>query len=229
MFVLSHPVSERAFSLVEILLVVGLISALMGFTAMGLRGFERGQGSAIVEVKGFLESARNLAVAQRTDVYVAFSNDAPREDEHQFSRMAMFVPDPGQSNIFDRSVRPVSEWFKLPEGQCWALSADFEQPGQDGLFSTIQDLPENFQRTFPFSLEQEDLTFPFIMFNAQGRVEIPPIFAREYLFVGIVARSFDGGTPVDLGQQSGSNGEPYPRTHCLSINPLTGRAQILSY
>lgn len=225
------------------LVVLGVVSALTGMITIGLRGFQREQGAAIVEVKGFLESARSLAVAQRAEVYVAFTNGRPEEDEHKFSRMAMFVANPDldlsdpevaaqQRHIFDRELVAASEWFELPDGQTWALGEDFEQP--PGGFQTILDLELNettMIREFPFSLENEDLDLPFLMFDPQGRVQIPPVFAHQYLQVGIVARFYENGDPFDQGQQAGSagDGDLFPRTRCVSINPLTGRAHILNY
>tara|TARA_R110002096_G_scaffold16106_31_gene55222 strand:+ start:16975 stop:17652 length:678 start_codon:yes stop_codon:yes gene_type:complete len=224
------------------LVVLGAVSALTGMVTIGLRGFQREQGAAIVEVKGFLESARSLAVARRTEVYVAFTNGEPEDDEHKFSRMAMFIPDPNldlsspeiavqQRHIFERKIVPVSEWFRLPAGQTWAFGKDFEQPLQ-GAFQTLLDLEseENaLLREFPFRLENDTLKLPFLMFDGQGRVGIPPIFAQQYLNVGIVSRFYENGDPVDQGQQTGTTGDQFPRTRCVGINPLTGRAHILNY
>ena len=233
----AHSSSHHSgFSLLELLLVVSLILTILGLASLGSQGLNRDRRAAITELRAVLESARSTARARRTDVYVAFATDQTVDPEHRFRRYAMFLPDPNPTfakaesgQIFLRSIVPLSEWHGLPDGLLFACGAEFG-PGLN--FATVMDVPADFCRQF--RCDGADVTMPFLLFNAQGMLEIPPLYGERFHHVGIVEADYEPGQTAETGVANRVylgwrtlSGRRLPRAGCLSIDPFSGRSTIL--
>lgn len=89
----SFPDSREAFSLIELLTVMGVIGLLMSVAVPALSNLTKGSqmNQALVEVTESLEQARQYAVAQNTYVWVAFNNVAASQGADEQVRMAVLV------------------------------------------------------------------------------------------------------------------------------------------
>lgn len=91
--VLSFSESRAAFSLIELLTVMGVIGLLMSVAVPALSNLTKGSqmNQALIEVTESLEQARQFAVAQNTYVWVAFNNVAASQGVDEQVRMAVLV------------------------------------------------------------------------------------------------------------------------------------------
>jgi prepilin-type N-terminal cleavage/methylation domain-containing protein len=230
------PRAPSGFSLLELLVVLSIIVTVLGLSSLGLQGMNRDRQGALAEIRGVLESARATAIARHTDVYVAFATDQPADPDHRFRRYAMFTPDPGQppdapdaGHIFLRKLVAISEWHGLPDGLLFASGPEID--GGEG-YATIIDAPAEFRRLFPY--ETANVAMPFLLFNAHGKLEVPPLFGERFHNVGVVEAAYQPGVSayagvpdrIYLGWQQ-SQGRKVPRVSCLTIDPFSGRPAIL--
>jgi len=232
------------FTLLELLVVMSIIVTVLALSTLGFQGFSRDRLGAIAELRGVLETARAMALARGTDVYVTFATDGPSDPEDHFRRFAVFVPenpDLPDANIFNRPLIAASEWHALPEGILFAFGAEFEtMPGHD--LSTIPEAPQEFRRLFDYGPDhtaqqsKRELPMPFFLFNSRGMLELPPVYGERYHHVGVVEAATEPGTTshgipnrVHLGWQNRVSGNArVPRTACLLVQAATGRAVPLT-
>lgn len=108
-------ISRAAFTLVEMLVVIGIISILLvgvvpAFNSInGARGVTR----AVNDVAGILEMARTEAMATRSYAYVGFANTTNSEGSAEL-RCAAVISIDGSSNVAAGNLRPMSKLVKLP-------------------------------------------------------------------------------------------------------------------
>lgn len=89
------PKSRAAFSLIELLTVMGVVGLLMSLAVPALSNMTKGSqmNQALIEVTETLEQARQFATAQNTYVWVVFNDAAAGTDEQV--RMATLVSKSG--------------------------------------------------------------------------------------------------------------------------------------
>ncbi len=95
--VFSLSNSRAAFSLIELLTVMGVIGLLMSVAMPALSSMTKGSqmNQALVEVTQSLEQARQYATAQNTYVWVAFNNVAASQGADEQVRVAVLVSKSG--------------------------------------------------------------------------------------------------------------------------------------
>lgn len=88
---------RRAFSLIELLTVMCVMSILMSFAVPAITSLAKGSqmNQAITEVAGLMEMARQQATAQNTYVWVAFNSDAASQGSDDQVRVAVLVSKSG--------------------------------------------------------------------------------------------------------------------------------------
>ncbi|MEO6970937.1 MAG: prepilin-type N-terminal cleavage/methylation domain-containing protein [Chthoniobacterales bacterium] len=109
------PRPPRAFTLVEMLVVIGVISILLVAVVPAFNSINSGRSvaSAVDQVAAALESARAEAMATRTYVYVGFANTVNSNGTAELRCGAVASLD-GSSNTTATNLRPVSKLLKLP-------------------------------------------------------------------------------------------------------------------
>lgn len=236
----SNQSETAGFSLLELLLVLAIVVTVLGLASLSLQGISRDRQGALAELRGVLESARGIAVAQRTDVYVAFATDGPPDPERRYRHYAVFTSAPasaiqdqssGWENIFQRPLTGVSEWYTLPDGLLFAFGAELgsESPG----LATIIEAPAGFRRRFPYP--GGAINMPFFLFNRFGMLEIPPLFGERYHNVGIVEAAYEvggatfPGAPdrIHLGWRT-VHGRRSPRAMGLAMDAPSGCSRSLN-
>ncbi|MEM7147503.1 MAG: GspH/FimT family protein [Verrucomicrobiota bacterium] len=219
----------RGFTLLEMLVVVVVLSILLAISVPMFTSMTSPRKSAAVSLKASMEAARALAMREGRDVYVAFTDDTPRESENCYSHWAMFLPDETDlnPNPETRELVAASGWERLPDGVVFALGEDFEVPSGVPL-NTVLEAPV--RREFPFSLEGGEKELPFLMFNEEGRIQYPQFYDTQFHYLGIVEGMYEKGSGRTMrGMRSGvETGGEYPQADCLHVNLYTGRVRLIT-
>jgi prepilin-type N-terminal cleavage/methylation domain-containing protein len=220
---------SAGFTLMELLVVVSVMAILLGITVPMFTSMNSPRKSAALEVKSALETARALALREGRDVYVAFTDDTPTDDDNCFNHFAMFLPDETDlnPNPEERRVVPASGWERLPDGIVFALGEAFEVPSGVPV-NTVLEAPV--RRSFPFSLEGGEQRLPFLMFNEEGRIQYPQFYDTHFHYLGVAEGRYRGGegrvlTKMRPGVESGGE---YPQADCLHVNLYSGRVRLIT-
>ncbi len=156
---------KAAFSLVEMLAVVGIMAAVLGMLGVGMAQLtaQSARKSAVSLVLNTFEQARVAALRSGTNVYVALANgDADFPEDKRFRALVVFRDrTESDSPSSSASNAPVflTKWKKLPSGISFKSSAG-------SLFTSAVtrtlDLPGG---------GSADL--PVLLFNPTGAISLP--------------------------------------------------------
>lgn len=227
------PAPHAAFSLVELLAVLGVITLLLALVAPSAVSLHPARKTAAHELKGFLEHARGQAIARGREVYVAFADDGFPNDTAPYRAYAAFVAagDEQHGHIHDQEIEQISEWRTLPEGIVFVGGEEFETvPG--ARLRTVMDAPD--RRAFPVRGKSgsSPVKFPFLLFSPAGRILVPAHHDADALHVGIAEGHFEraaGNEPVLAHKRSGSRGDAeYAQAECIALGYYSGRGRILT-
>ena len=98
-YVCSKASSKKAsaFSLIELLVVMGVMTLLMGMAVPAMSSLAKGSqmNQALSDVAGLMEMARQHATAQNTYVWVAFNDEAALQGADDQVRVAVLVSKSG--------------------------------------------------------------------------------------------------------------------------------------
>jgi prepilin-type N-terminal cleavage/methylation domain-containing protein len=227
---------RAAFSLTEVLVVVGVISLLLALAAPSFVALGPSRKAGIHELAGFLESARASAVATRSPRVVAFADLGYPGEEAALRTYALFeveAPEEGASAPDPPVLRRLSPWRTLPKGLVFGFGSDFES-AEGGGFRTLHDLSPSQPVPVPApGTGGPDVTtrpLPFVEFGPDGGVRRPGFVEADALHLGVVEGFFDPGTRrvVPTGGRQGPGGRVLPIGDCLEIGYYTGRTRILT-
>ena len=247
----------RAFTLLELLVVISIIGILVGISLPALKGLGR-TGTNTGAARQLLEDlryARQLALRNRSDVYMVFSPSnvwdvirnvdqerlPPRKKDPRLLSLTNMIEKQfsGYAIVSMRTVgdQPgqefpnyITEWKKLPQGMLIAPHK-IVQSGLDGGFST---------QVVPFPLaDSSPAIVPVVGFNSRGQLksnsdEVIPLVVGNVLhekdnFGNYLPFSPDvlitGGFSDVI-----SEGQLKTRYHDqIRVNYITGRAQLESW
>ncbi len=228
----SRSSRAGAFSLLEMLVVTGIVGLLLALAAPGFVTLGPNRKMAIHEVSGFLENARARSMAAQTEMLVAFADENFPGEDAAYRSYALFTLDGSASGgSVERQLRQLSPWRTLPRGLVFARSEHFEVENGTA-FRTILDAPV--RRLFPApaaSASSDGVVLPYLLFGSDGGVLVPSFSDADALHVGIAEGYFDKGTgrieltatrPGRGGTGRFANGE------CLEVGYYTGRSRILT-
>jgi prepilin-type N-terminal cleavage/methylation domain-containing protein len=231
-----------AFSLIELLVVIGVIALLATIGLPALRGFGRGYASnaATRQVLDDLGLARLRAINGRTTVYVVFvptnlvdrflGETDPRVLRQltnlfggQYTRYALLTRRTVGDQLGREYPRYVSEWKQLPEGTV-IVPFKFRYNPSD----RVRRLNEQFEFTsdlpFPNSGSRGGMNLPYVAFNAQGQLtsqrdEILPV-AQGSVFVTKDPQGHPKSVDIEVKPKDNFTNS------IIRINWLTGRASL---
>lgn len=230
-----HVGIVRAFSLVEMLVVITLVSVLMAFAAPNIVPMTPSREAAAHELITFLEIARAEAVASQEERAVAFG-DEKMEDGSMMRTYALF-------RLAQSDIRPLtsdtispadataptdsprlyrtSAWRKLPEGLFFVQEKSRDSTA-DSNGRTIFDLSpaRQFPIPGPDGRDAALAELPCLVFSPKGGVLEPGFADADALRIGIVRGRFE--TASKRVTTFSSKADVW-----VEIGSLTGRIRML--
>lgn len=209
--VIKYPSISHGFSLLEMLIVIGLIAALTALTLPSLKGLlgvgGRAGGASVVQ--SALEQARLVALETGQTTYVGFPMDVA-DKEIAYSSIILFREPTPEEATAGKAYVPLSRWLRLPQGI-------YLQEGED--FAA---------RTTNISAQALASQLPKLS-TSSGPVAIDKIRAIAFDRFGKLKHA---GAPVDflVGEKSGPTNsflgfdDNYIQ---LTVEPLTGRVRVV--
>jgi len=213
------------------LIIAVVVILLMSLAVPAFNSVAPTRKTTLSELKGFVDSARVLAQKDDRDVYLAFADAGSGEEASAFRRYALFKARddrllPGE-NLLTRVLEQVTPWESLPPGMVFALGDDFAV-APPGRLRTVHDLSGSiYVRNFPFVENDKRVlrSFPFLMFSAGGRVEVPPPTDADALHIGIAEGHFSADQGRVLVKRPGTQ---LAQAECLKINHYTGKSRVIT-
>lgn len=190
-----HRTHFAAFTLLELLIVIGLTLLVMALVAPAFNSLQGGGAMtrAINEVSGLLELARAEAMATRSYVYLGFANTTNAEQNAEL-RVAAVISTDGSSDTSAANLRPLSKLTKFPNIQMVDY-AGLPQPVKAAGDVSLQpnaDYVVNFAPTAYLKDKFRDPAFdscPTVAISPQGEIlhtQNPLVFFRTTASVGLV-------------------------------------------
>lgn len=232
----THLLPGRsAFSLIELLGVLAVVSLLLAIAAPSLVSLNPARKTGIHELAGFLENARAEAIARRAPRIVAFADAGFPAESGSLRAYALFEEVPAENVPIESGSTPrfrrLSPWRTLPEGLVFARGGDFEVTGGES-FRTLHDLGG--ERTFPVPAPSGDdggpRPLPSLVFGPDGGIRSPGFADADALHLGIVEGFHDPSTGkvIPTATRTSSSGRVLPNGECLEVGFYTGRPRILT-
>ncbi len=175
---------SSAWTLVEMLAVLGILALLTAATVPALQGMSRsGRTAAIGQIMGLFDQARSLALAQGRPVYVVIA-DRTVGGEQACRAIGIYQEQE------DTSLSPAltSRWHVLPVG-CRFL----DDAGTPSLLTAPQSDAEAPRFVLPG--ESASRALPYLKFNPTGGVDHPAQSLWTRLFLS--ARQGNADIPAD--------------------------------
>lgn len=202
---------RSAFTLLEMLLVVGILAILLIAIVPNVAPLAKSAGrkSAVANLLGVIEQARTQAVRDGQPTYVVFPNDLPGSPDaatvqrYSYRSYAIFEDDPSNPG----SVKQLTQWRSLPTG------ISFRTGSLNFLAATT---------SFLFTPMGAGTTarFPFLRFDQNGEVDpaSTPSTTTGIIQLGV----FEGFVTQGGIERDTNSAKP---TDSIAITRLTGRAE----
>lgn len=211
-----HSFRRSAFTLLEMLVVIGIISLLLIAVIPAVNSLSKSNGSkaAVSNFMNAVEQARALAITSRSATYVVFgdetlsSTDNTSPDRYRAKAYIIFR---------DENFVPVavSKWYFLPAGISFL-------PGSSANSGLMTDKDPMIKFSCPGSVDPAPVALPFLKFDPNGTVAFPtnPNILFVKFFSGFVSR---GGqtTFTDKTQKTSQ------KLDAVTVSRLTGRARYV--
>jgi prepilin-type N-terminal cleavage/methylation domain-containing protein len=206
----------RGFTLVELLVVVGLMAVVMAVTIAGLQMSSGGakMRTALFQLKSTLSLARQQAITRREPIYVVFPEPSSTfQDAAQRSRLSYQA-----YGVWSPSEGYINEWAALPPGVIfhWTISAS--EVNTANVFANSTATRFNIPATTAGRANRPyGATVPCVSFLPNGRL------------------NQTGGTAVEVFLREGTLNPTDPtvaitqqfrRVESVIIRPLTGQMKF---
>lgn len=207
--------NDGSFTLLELLVVIGIISALLVVTLPVVTSLTKsgGRKAAIGNLLGAIEQARQQAIKDGQATYVVFPDHLPASasrsaiQQYSYRSFAIFEDDPANPG----SEKQLTPWRSLPTG------VSIRNGSIDFLANTI---------SFPFAPLGSGVTatFPFLKFTCVGEIDSSTTRNPNNTTGTINFGVFEGYIDAN-GNQVDTNKAKF--TDTVAVSRLTGRAERL--
>lgn len=219
--------TRRAFSLIEVLTVLSIISIIAGFSVPAISGITRSRSldTGARLMAGWLNVARSEAISRHTLVRFAVARDWPGKSEANLRKVSLWAWDTELDAFF-----PITPWQELPLGVAMETSLpDYLKHGAyatDDRSSIKGDfvLEENFAAKAEFDARTGDdfVRARFVEFTAAGSARLPGGTARQAMFVLTPGVAQSNG---DFTRTTNANGHAANWAQ-INIDTFTGRVRV---
>jgi prepilin-type N-terminal cleavage/methylation domain-containing protein len=216
----------RGFTLLEVLVVVGIISLLLVAVIPAVTSLSKSSGrkGAISNLISMIEQARSLALSDARNTYVVFATTLPGSatpqmiKEYSYRAYAVF-----EDTASGATKLQVTKWQKLPTGISFRSQDEPAAPGTPA-GTCITGTTNTTTSAFSFSplSGTAAITSPYVTFDSTGAV-IQPTSAspmRIVVFEGSVNASGEIPTAHEASGQ--------PVRDEIQIAKFTGRASFVT-
>lgn len=245
--------SGRAFTLVELLVVISIIGLIAAIGLPAIKGMSRSHAtiSSTRQLLDDLSYARQRAIADHTTVYMVFVppdiiNFTPPADPNGLTQYTNLLGEQytGYAVLSKRQLgeqpgratpRYLTPWRTLPAGAFIATNK-FDYVNQPAIaFQTVTNIP--FPSIAANPAQQSVVSLPCVAFNYRGQLanpdgsprstdEIIPL-ARGGIFYALNANGGFVNQAADVAENPPGNSLPTSSMYnAIQINALTGRAKI---
>ncbi len=203
----SRSPADSAFTLVEMLVVIGIISVLLVAVIPAVNSLSKSSGrkGAINNLLGVIEQARAQAIKDGQATYLVFptfsAGTQATLDRYSYKSFAIFEDDPGNP----AAPKQLTPWKTLPTG----ISI------RSGSLSALPDPAADISPALTISFTPDasaSAAYRCIKFNTEGGVELPNNNVSLSIFEGLVKQGNEILTSNPIVSET------------LTISHLTGRA-----
>lgn len=207
---------RRAFSLLELLLVIAVIAVMMSLLLPAVSGFSNtaGRRGAVNILMNTFEQARVAALESGQTVYVGFADkDFPVEDM-KYAAFIVFRSATEEELSVDsnRKYIVLKKWTRLPKNIAFKKVGS-SLVGDNALTGSFPELKSQLGGTHAEN-------FSFVAFNSSGAVDEPASNLRLFLYEGYYVDEKEILTRKNGQDGSGGLFEK------ISLSRYTGRAQL---
>ena len=209
-FLGSEPSSKSraAFSLIELLVVIGIIAIMLVVLAPAVTSLSKSSGrkSAVSNVMNALEQARSLAVTSGYATYVVFADQSMPAD-YRCRALIVF------QDTENFTQKPVTNWRFLPTGIAFRPSKGLVTPPSGSA---------SLKFSCPGPMGPTPRALPYVKFDPTGMVSTPS--DPNMLFVDIFAGAVDGAGRTNYTDDAQRNSQKFD---AVVLGRLTGRVRYV--
>lgn len=220
-----------AFSLIELVAVMAIITLVAGFTVPALKGITGGNSvdAGAAELSDLLTLARSEAIARHTIVLFVVPTEWPGlETQANLRRASLWAWQPANAHYWQ-----ITPWQELPVGlvletgvPSYVLSASYAQQdastvqGSCVLANDVHDFAAN--ASFPAQTWSGIISTRYIEFLPTGAASIPGSSDRQAIFVA--SQGYTDAT-LQITHTAQINGHPANWAQ-VNVDTLTGHVHI---
>jgi len=221
---------QRAFTLTEMLVVMGVMTILTGLTVPAVRGLASSNGldTGARRFADLLQVARSEAISQHTMVRFALATQWTGQDDAPLRKASLWSWDPETQQYFQ-----TSSWETLPVG----IVVETSIPGYVNNVSYAKTDASSIKGDCPLSpafIQQNGftstatgatVTMQFVQFLPTGGAQVPGGALRNVIFVMTPGYANPDGTVTHTTQSTTQSNSPANWAQ-LNVDTLTGRVRV---